>query len=148
VYFTYGNHFMLNVSSETPGIGGGVLVRALEPFAGIEQMQLHRKTETLLDLTRGPGRLASALKIDRTLDGLNLCAPGPLWLGAPELAKRVARRVAGLCAEPPRPRGVIEATVLTIGRSTRIGISRAAHRVLRFYERGNPFVSGPLRLRT
>lgn len=148
VYFTYGNHFMLNVSSETPGVGGGVLIRALEPIAGIEQMQLHRKMETLLDLTRGPGRLASALKIDRALDGLDLCMPGPLWLGAAEPAKRVPRRARGLCPEPSLPGGVVKATVFTIGRSPRIGITRAAHRVLRFYERGNPFVSGPLRLRS
>jgi DNA-3-methyladenine glycosylase len=148
VYFTYGNHFMLNVSSETPGVGGGVLIRALEPLAGIQQMQSHRKTETLLDLTRGPGRLASALKIDRTLDGLDFCIPGPLWLGAAKPAKRVPRRARGQCPEPPRQVGVTQATVITIGRSTRIGISRAAHRVLRFYERGNPFVSGPLRLRS
>src|SRR5271154_4439991 len=55
VYFTYGNHFMLNVSSETPGIGGGVLIRALEPLEGIDQMQIHRGTTRLLDLARGPG---------------------------------------------------------------------------------------------
>src|SRR3984885_11525689 len=81
VYFTYGNHFMLNVSSETPGIGGGVLIRALEPLEGIEQMERHRGTKRLLDLTRGPGRLASALQIDRRVDGVDLCAAGPLWLG-------------------------------------------------------------------
>src|ERR1700691_4812470 len=52
VYFTYGNHFMLNVSSETPGIGGGVLLRALEPLDGIDQMQRYRGTTRLLDLTR------------------------------------------------------------------------------------------------
>src|SRR6202035_3434626 len=63
VYFSYGNHFMLNVSAEIAGIGGGVLIRALEPLDGIGQMEQHRKTTRLLDLTRGPGRLASALRI-------------------------------------------------------------------------------------
>src|ERR1700724_794816 len=81
VYFSYGNHFMLNVSAEISGMGGGVLIRALEPLEGIEHMQIHRKTERILDLTRGPGRLAAALRIDRTLDGVDLCAPGLLWLG-------------------------------------------------------------------
>src|SRR6266404_5018775 len=81
VYFSYGNHFMLNVSAEVAGIGGGILIRALEPLEGIEQMERHRKTTRLLALTRGPGRLTSALRIDRSLDGTDLCAPGPLWLG-------------------------------------------------------------------
>src|SRR6202171_5852376 len=49
VYFSYGNHFMLNVSAEAAGVGGGVLIRALEPFEGIEQMKRHRKTSRLLD---------------------------------------------------------------------------------------------------
>ena len=60
VYFNYGMHFMLNISSERAGVGGGVLIRALEPLEGIELMQRHRKSKELLDLTRGPGRLAAA----------------------------------------------------------------------------------------
>src|SRR5258707_7405088 len=82
VYFTYGNHFMLNVSSEGTDVGGGVLIRALEPLDGMATMQRHRKTARLLDLTRGPGRLAAALRIDRRYDGLDLCGSGPLRLGA------------------------------------------------------------------
>jgi len=132
VYFSYGNHFMLNVSAEIPGIGGGVLIRALEPLEGSEKMEHHRKTTRLLDLARGPGRLASALQIDRSLDGTDLCAPGPLWLAATN-----ARTLA--------PRG---ASLIRVGKSPRIGITRAAHRLLRFYERGSPFVSGSLRLRS
>ena len=77
-----------------------------------------------LDLARGPGRLATALDIDRRYDGRDLCAPGPLWLGT-----------------PIRPVG-------PVGRSTRIGISREMERKLRFFERDNAFVSGPRRLRT
>jgi DNA-3-methyladenine glycosylase len=133
VYFSYGNHFMLNVSAEIAGVGGGVLIRALEPLEGIKQMEQQRKTTRLLDLTRGPGRLASALQIDRSLDGTDLCAPGPLWLGA-------------LTSPRSHPTPVSRSFIL--GTSTRIGITRAAHRLLRFYERDNPFVSGPLRLRS
>src|SRR5207249_2104632 len=48
VYFSYGNHFMLNVSAEVAGVGGGVLIRALEPLEGIGQMKLHRKATELL----------------------------------------------------------------------------------------------------
>jgi DNA-3-methyladenine glycosylase len=130
VYFSYGNHFMLNVSAELAGTGGGVLIRALEPLEGIHQMEQHRKTTRLLDLARGPGRLASALCIDRSLDGVDLCTPGPLWLGT------IATHPG---AASPRP--------LTLGKSPRIGITRAAHLLLRFYERGTPFVSGPASLR-
>jgi DNA-3-methyladenine glycosylase len=123
VYYIYGSCFCMNISSEWPGIGTGVLLRALEPIAGIAYMQRRRGTQRLLDLTRGPGRLAAALGIDRRYDGLDLCARGPLWLG-------VTSQLPG-----------------AIGDSVRIGLSREKERVLRFYERGNPFVSGPRRLR-
>src|SRR5438552_4330482 len=122
IFFNYGAHFMLNVVIEPAGIAAAILIRALEPLDGIELMQRHRKTIRLLDLTRGPGRLAAAFHIDCRHDGLDLCAPGPLWLG-----------------EISQPTG-------QIGKTVRIGITRAADQLLRFYERGNPFVSGPKRL--
>jgi len=121
VYRAYGLHFLLNVSSEVRGVGAGVLLRALEPLEGIPLMRLRRRQARMMDLTRGPGRLGQALGIDLQHDGLDLCAAGPLWLGESE------RRVG------------------TIAKSVRIGISREAHRLLRFYERGNPYVSGPKR---
>jgi len=122
VYFIYGCWFSLNVSGERPGIGAGVLLRALEPLEGIALMQRRRPGAKPIDLARGPGRLATALGIDRRYDGVDLCAAGRLWLGA-------AARPAG-----------------AIGTSVRIGLSREAHRMLRFYERGNPHVSGTKRL--
>jgi DNA-3-methyladenine glycosylase len=122
IFFNYGAHFMLNVVSEPAGIAAAILIRGMEPLEGIDFMQRHRKTTRLLDLTRGPGRLAAAFQIDRRHDGLDLCARGSLWLG-----------------EIKQPVGPIEKTV-------RIGITRAADRLLRFYERGNPFVSGPKRV--
>lgn len=128
VYFTYGHHFMLNVSSEIAGVGGGVLIRALEPLDGIDQMERHRGTSRLFDLTRGPGRLACALQIDRRVDGLDMCAPGPLWLAV---------------LSPRHPTMPGETSLARrLGTSPRIGITRAAHRLLRFYERGSRFVSG------
>jgi DNA-3-methyladenine glycosylase len=131
VYFNYGMHFMLNISSERAGVGGGVLIRALEPLEGIELMQRNRKSRELLDLTRGPGRLAAALGIERSLDGLDLFRRGPLWLG--ELVR----------PKTARPHASADAPVAT---TVRIGITRAADRLFRFYERGSPFVSGPKRL--
>jgi len=119
VYFIYGTSFMLNVSAEEPGVGAGVLLRAIEPLKGIDLMRQLRKTDKLTDLARGPGRLAAALEIDRSLDGVDLCADGPLWLGT-------AVRETG-----------------QIKTSVRIGITREVDRPLRFFEVGNPFVSGP-----
>jgi DNA-3-methyladenine glycosylase len=119
IYLTYGSSYMLNVSSDMPGIGAGVLIRALEPLAGIPIMRANRGTEPLRDLARGPGRLAAALRIDRRLDGLDLCREGSLWL-----------------AEGDQEPGEIR-------QSMRIGVTRDADRLLRFYLGANPFVSGP-----
>src|SRR6202012_949239 len=80
VYLAYGISYMLNVSSEKAGIGAGVLIRALEPLEGIPIMQRNRGVERVHDLARGPGRLAMAMRIDLSLDGLDLCQKGPLWL--------------------------------------------------------------------
>jgi DNA-3-methyladenine glycosylase len=118
IYLAYGISFMLNVSSEAPGIGAGVLIRAIEPTCGIALMQRNRGTERVRDLARGPGRLCEALAIDRQLDGIDLCQAGPLWLGSDGRASD------------------------EIGQGKRIGITRAADYPLRFYVRGNAFVSG------
>ena len=119
VYRAYGSSFMLNVSSETSGVGAGVLIRAIEPTDGIAIMERNRGTERLRDLARGPGRLSAALEIDLRLDGIDLCQAGPLWLGSDGQASG------------------------EIGQSKRIGITRAADSLMRFYVRGNRFVSGP-----
>ena len=119
VYLNYGVSWMLNVSSEAPGIGAGVLIRALEPLEGIALMQANRGTERLRDLARGPGRLTKALQIGPWADGLDLCGEGPLWFGHGD----------GDAGD--------------IGQGVRIGITKDADRPLRFYVRGSPFVSGP-----
>ncbi len=119
VYLAYGSSFMLNVSSEASGVGAGALIRAIEPTHGFAIMERTRGTERVRDFARGPGRLTAALGIDRRLDGIDLCEVGPLWLGSDGRA----------CGE--------------IGQSKRIGITRAADSLLRFYVRGNRFVSGP-----
>jgi DNA-3-methyladenine glycosylase len=123
VYFVYGNHFMLNVAAQREGIGEGVLLRAVEPLEGIAQMERNRGTDRVLDLARGPGRLAEAFGVDRRLEGVDLVGDSVLWLG-----------------ESVRPVG-------RIGVSVRIGITKEAERLLRFYERGSQFVSGSRMLR-
>jgi DNA-3-methyladenine glycosylase len=119
VYFIYGRSFMLNVSSEAAGIGAGVLIRALEPLSGISKMARLRgvKAMRLKDLTSGPGRLAQALRIDASLDGVDLCRRGPLWLA------RNAGRPAAITTGP------------------RIGIRRNVGAPLRFYLAENMHVS-------
>ena len=119
VYFIYGTSYMLNVSSEEHGVGAGVLLRAIEPLEGINLMKQLRKTDKLTDLARGPGRLAAAFQIDKRLDGVDLCADGPLWLGT------AVRETAH------------------VSTTVRIGITREVGRLLRFFEAGSPFVSGP-----
>ena len=61
---------MVNVTSEEPGVGAGVLLRALEPLEGIEIMQRFRKMTRTHDIARGPGRLAQAMQIDKRYDGV------------------------------------------------------------------------------
>ena len=70
-------------------VGGlaGILLRALEPLEGIDTMQRSRGGASLRDLARGPGRLARAMQIDFSLDGLDLCAAGPLWLAMSRLTR-------------------------------------------------------------
>ena len=122
VYISYGMHRMLNVSAGEAGIGAGVLIRALQPIEGVAIMQARRGVSKVLDLARGPGKLAQAMDITLGLNGIDLTTPGLLWLGNAE------------CATPE------------IGVSVRIGITREADRPLRFFERGSPYVSGPKRL--
>ncbi len=113
VYLCYGTSYLLNVSSEGPAVGAGVLLRAIEPLEGIGDA----------NFGRGPGRLTRALHVDLGQDGADLCAAGPLWLAA-----------------NARPAGAI-------GKSVRIGITRNADRLLRFYEIGNAHVSGVKKMR-
>lgn len=122
VYFIYGRYFCMNISSEGAGIGAGVLIRAGEPRCGIHLMQARRPGAPFADLCRGPGNLARALAISRRHDGLDLTAGGELWLATGSV-----------------PCGAI-------GASPRIGITKETDRILRFFEHGSAFVSGPKRL--
>lgn len=125
VYLIYGLSYMFNVAAERRGIGAGVLVRALEPLDGMSVMQRRRGTTRLTELAKGPGRLTKAMAIDQRCDGIDLCAPGTLWLGVDE-----------------------ERHAVRLSRSARIGLTKEVDRLLRFYERGNAYVSGPRDLRS
>ena len=117
VYFTYGNHFCLNVVTESEGVAGAVLLRALEPVEGLELMRRRRQVGQDRLLCSGPGRLTQAMGITGQHNGLDLCRP-PLYLLPGDL--RADEQV---------------------GCSGRVGIRRAAGWPWRFFIEGNPHVS-------
>jgi len=120
VYFTYGMHHCLNITTEPEGAAGAVLIRALEPSHGLELMQTRRGAGIVnRDLCRGPGRLCQALAVTLAEDGAGLQGPA-LWI-----------------AETPSA-----ADALPLASSPRIGISQAADWPWRFYVPGSRFVSG------
>ncbi len=116
VYFTYGNHWMLNVVAERRDFPAAVLIRALEPTVGTVRMRRRRNGVPDRNLTNGPGKLTAALAITGTDNGCDL---------------RTSRlRIVGR-----RPRSVAVAT------SGRVGVADAADVLWRFYIDGNPWVS-------
>ena len=85
VYLVYGLHHCLNVVCGPDGQAGAVLIRAVEPLAGIELMRKRRGPAAGADvqLAAGPARLCQAFDIDRRLDGIDLLTDERLWLAAP-----------------------------------------------------------------
>ncbi|MDR5684195.1 MAG: DNA-3-methyladenine glycosylase [Armatimonadota bacterium] len=116
VYFSYGNHFCLNVVTEREGTAGAVLLRAGQPLAGLEVMVRLRGTTEVHQLCSGPGRLTQALAIDGSFNRADLTRRGALYLARGTPPHRVAT-------------------------SPRIGIRRAADRPWRFFDPDSPFVS-------
>jgi len=119
VYLSYGIHSLLNAVAEPEGDAAAVLIRALEPTAGLEQMRARRGNRPDADLCSGPGKLTEALGIgldaneaDLSTDPFVLLPPDPAWRGQ----------------------------ILT---SPRVGITKAVDRPWRFSLAGSAFVSGP-----
>ena len=79
VYFTYGMHYMLNLVTEEEGNPCAVLVRALLPVSGLDEMQARRKRHGK-ELANGPAKLCQALAIDKSLNGWDLTRGGHLWV--------------------------------------------------------------------
>jgi len=118
VYLSYGMHECLNIVAETDGKPGCVLIRALEPVAGLDEMRARRPAaRTDRDLTSGPGKLTRALDITRAHNGVDMTR-GSLTVHRPEHQQPFE----------------IEVT-------KRIGITKCPDLPLRFLIRGNPFVS-------
>jgi DNA-3-methyladenine glycosylase len=120
VYFSYGVHSLLNAVAEPEGVGAAVLIRALEPLAGLDLMRERRRLERAEDLCSGPGKLTEALGIGLVLNGSSLI-DGPI---------EVVARPAG--ARAP-----------TIVRGERIGITKAAELRWRFCDADSRHVSRP-----
>jgi DNA-3-methyladenine glycosylase len=116
VYFTYGMHFCSNVVTDSEGVAGAVLLRALEPLEGLEIMEERRGTSDPLQLCSGPAKLCQALGMGRSENGSSLLA-----------------EEFGIDDD--------DCQVPEVGRSTRVGLVAGADLPLRFYIKGTQFVS-------
>lgn len=116
VYFTYGMHYCANISAGQAGFGAGVLLRAVEPLEGQDEVEQIRGIAGV-NATNGPGKLTKALQIDFDLRGHNLQLEPLELIVRPELD---------------------QSQIVT---TTRIGISKAAEDLRRFYIAGNKYVS-------
>ena len=122
IYLVYGLNYCFNIVTEKENYPAAVLIRAIEPTAGINLIKEYRKTQkSIFNLTNGPGKLCQALKIDKTLNNLDL-TDRTLWL-----------EDRGLKIKPSE-----------IIATKRIGVDYAGkykNKPWRFYLKGNPFVS-------
>lgn len=117
VYMVHGC-WLFNITTEREGIPGAVLARALEPFEGLELMKRRRGTKDERNLASGPGKLTQAMGITYAHHGLDLTNPGTELL------------IISGRGEP-----------FEVASSHRIGVTTDLKRELRFFIRGNPYVS-------
>lgn len=117
VYFIYGMHYCLNIVVGASDFGAGVLIRAAEPLDGEAEMIINRGGRTGLELTNGPSKLCEALAINFDLDGHDVSRPPLRLMLTPELSDQ------------------------QIVAAKRIGITKSADLLRRFYIRDNPYVS-------
>ena len=95
LYFTYGNHWMLNVVAEPEGIPAAVLIRAARPLGGIGEMQANRGRERIHDLLSGPGKLAQAFGLNASNNELPLIGPEATQLRIMPADKAVENVLSG-----------------------------------------------------
>ena len=106
IYMIYGMHYCMNITSGVEGKPEAILIRALEPYEGIELMKTRRNTDKLRNLMSGPGKLCKAMAIDKTLYGADLCTKeSGIWLEygdkpvETECSKRINIDYAELCRD-------------------------------------------------
>ncbi len=117
IYFIYGMYYCLNAVTEAEGFPAAVLIRAVQPIAGIEKMKKLRKNSRLHQLTNGPGKLCQAFALDKGLNGVDLCS-GEVFISAGEAV-----------------------STAHISVSSRIGIREGKDAPWRFYIKDNAFLS-------
>lgn len=120
VYFIYGNHFCLNVTTEPKDVPGAILIRAVEIVEGLELARKNRKAKSLVDLSNGPGKLTKALDITDRHNGLDLTSRNELFISQPKTIE-----------------------TFEIATSLRIGVKAHREKPWRFHVRNNKFVSKP-----
>lgn len=118
VYFTYGNHYCLNIVTEPEGTPAAVLIRALEPVARIKMMKGNRGVTDVQNLTNGPGKLTKTLKIGADLNGYDMVNGEALFVAD---------------VEQPNKFQIIS--------KPRVGIRVGTDKLWRFYIDGNRYVS-------
>ena len=125
VYFTYGNHFCLNVSARRSKVeAGAVLIRGIEPVEGVELMRQFRPVDNIFSLTSGPGKLTQALNITSLLNGTDMTnSESEIYI---EFGKRPKRIVT----------------------TPRIGITRAMDKEWRFVDPSSPCVSRKFQIKS
>jgi DNA-3-methyladenine glycosylase len=125
VYFTYGNHFCLNVSARRSKVeAGAVLIRGIEPVEGVELMRQFRPVDDIFSLTSGPGKLTQALNITSSLNGTDMTNPES------EIYVESGKRPKGIVTTP------------------RIGITRAMDKEWRFVDPSSPFISRKFQIKS
>lgn len=125
VYFTYGNHFCLNVSARRSKVeAGAVLIRGIEPVEDVELMRQFRPVDDIFSLTSGPGKLTQALNITSSLNGTDMTNPES------EIYIESGKRPKGIVTTP------------------RIGITRAMDKEWRFVDPSSPFISRKFQIKS
>ncbi len=123
VYFTYGNHFCVNVSARSGTEAGAVLIRGIEPVDGVEMMKEFRPVDDTVSLTSGPGKLTQALKITSALNGVDMTN------AASELHIELGIKPVRVLATP------------------RIGITHATDMQWRFIDPSSPYLSRKIQIK-
>jgi len=118
VYFIYGNYFCFNIVTDTKGMGSAVLIRAVEPIEGIDNMKEFRPNiKKIYDLTNGPSKFCLAFDIDRRFNNQKL-SPDGIFISNP-----------------------LRKENFKIKTTKRIGIKKGEHFLYRFFIKNNPFVT-------
>ena len=125
VYFTYGNHFCLNVSARRSKVeAGAVLIRGIEPVEDVELMRQFRPVDDIFSLTSGPGKLTQALNITSSLNGTDMTNPeSEIYIESGKM-----------------PKGIVT--------TPRIGITRAMDKEWRFVDPSSPFISRKFQIKS